>query len=132
MLQAVRIGPILQSELGATCWPLYADVHGRVTALLVAFLLAVRPCDLFRARDYRLPVLCSIIAPAPIYVSLPAMRLRERLLRQARGGHDHLTTTTLPVGCSSVSPDAGANNVHGNSPAERAMGRSTPSGWWAS
>src|SRR6516225_12387481 len=59
------------------------------------------------------------------------VRLREGLPHRARGGHDRLTSTTLPAGCTIRPPDAGSRQCPWVTalPTEQSAG-STPSDWW--
>ena len=100
---------------------------------MTALLLAVREvCDLFRAGDYRLGPSSarSQVRPRSMYPSL-AMKLREGLLHQARGGHDHLTSTTLPADCTIKPPDAGSRQCPWvTALLTEQLASSTPSGSW--
>jgi hypothetical protein len=65
-----------------------------------------------------------------MYPSL-VMRLREGLLHRAGGGHDHLTSTTLPAGCTIKPPDAGSRQcLWVTALLREQLASSTPSGSW--
>jgi hypothetical protein len=91
-----------------------------------------RSGDRFRVRDYRLGPLSarSQVRPRSMYPSL-VMRLREGLLHRAGGGHDHLTSTTLPAGCTIKPPDAGSRQcLWVTALLREQLASSTPSGSW--
>jgi hypothetical protein len=65
-----------------------------------------------------------------MYLSL-VMRLREGLLHRARGGHDHLTSITLPAGYTIKPPDAGSRQCPWvTALLKEQVASSTPSGSW--
>ena len=91
-----------------------------------------RSGDRFRVRDYRLGPLSarSQVRPRSMYPSL-VMRLREGLLHRAGGGHDHLTSTTLPAGCTIKPPDAGSRQcLWVTALLREQLASSIPSGSW--
>jgi hypothetical protein len=65
-----------------------------------------------------------------MYLS-PTVRLREGLPHRARGGHDRLTSTILPAGCTIKPPDAGSRQCPWVTAllTER-LASNTPSGSW--
>jgi hypothetical protein len=68
--------------------------------------------------------------PRSMYPSL-TMRLREGLLHQARGGHDHLTSTTMPASCTIKPLDAGSRQCPWvTALLTKQLASSTPSGSW--
>ena len=61
----------------------------------------------------------------------PEARLREGLLHQARGGHDHRTSTTLPAGCTIKPPDARSRQCPWvTALLKEQLSSSNPSGSW--